>query len=71
LPVLELKFGEGSVSYRWKVDEAGFAMPVKVGDKDRWQVIKPTTEWQTMKTQLNKDKFEVATDLYFIDVSKS
>jgi aminopeptidase N len=71
LPVLELKFGEGSVSYRWKADEAGFAMPVKVGDKDRWQVIKPTTEWHTMKMQLEKDKFEVATDLYYIEVSKS
>lgn len=71
LPLLELKFAEGSVSYRWKVDEAGFAMPVRVGAKDRWQIITPTTEWQTMKTKLKKDEFDVATDLYFIEVSKS
>jgi len=71
LPVLELKFAAGEVSYRWKVDEAGFVMPVKVGKKDGWQTIQPTTEWQTMKTDLNKEQFEVATDLYLVDVSKS
>jgi aminopeptidase N len=72
LPVLELKFGkgEGTVAYRWKVDEPGFAMPVRVGIKDKWQTIQPTTEWQTMTTPLTKDQFMVATDLYFIDVNK-
>jgi hypothetical protein len=27
-------------------------------------------EWQTMKTPLTKDQFEVATDLYYVDVDK-
>src|SRR5258706_5600194 len=73
LPKLELKFdqGAGSVSYRWKVDEPGFAMPVRMGTKEHWQLIRPTVEWQTMKTALKKDEFAVATDLYFVDVSKS
>jgi len=73
IPKLELKFDEtaGAVSYRWKVDEAGFVMPVRVGTKDQWQIIEPTTEWQTMKTPLRKDTFAVATDLYFVEVSKS
>jgi aminopeptidase N len=72
LPVLELKFDEaaGTVSYRWKADEAGFAMPIKVGTKDNWQVVQPTAEWKTMKTPLKKDEFAVATDLYFVNVSK-
>jgi aminopeptidase N len=72
IPVLELKFGDtdGSVSYRWKADEPGFSMPVRVGTKDRWQLIKPTTQWQTMKTPLKKDDFKVATDLYYVDVKK-
>jgi aminopeptidase N len=70
LPVLELKFSEGSLEYRWKVDEAAFAMPVKVGRKEAWQLIKPTTEWQTMKTALKRDEFEVATDLYYVEVNK-
>lgn len=73
LPSLELKFDEtaGTVAYRWKVDEPKFNMPVRVGTKDHWQVIQATTEWQTMKTPLKKDQFEVATDLYFVTVSKS
>jgi aminopeptidase N len=72
LPILELKFDEqkGVVSYRWKADEPSFAMPLKVGTKDKWQVIQPTKEWQEMKTTLKKDQFAVATDLYYIAVSK-
>jgi aminopeptidase N len=72
IPTLELKFnaGEGTVSYRWKVDEQGFAMPISVGKKDIWQIIQATTEWQTMKTPLTKDDFAVATDLYYVNVDK-
>jgi aminopeptidase N len=72
LPVLELKFDEaaGAVSYRWKADETAFAMPVRVGASDHWEIVKPTAEWQTMKTPLKKDEFQVATDLYYVAVSK-
>jgi aminopeptidase N len=72
IPTLELKFDDskGTVSYRWKVDEAGFQMPVGVGQKDHWQIIKATTEWQTMPTSLKKDDFDVATDLYYVNVDK-
>ena len=59
------------VSYRWKADEKSFAMPVRVGSKDNWQVIQPTTDWQNMKTPLKKDQFEVATDLYYVVVNKT
>ena len=73
LPALELKFNEQShtVAYRWQADETGFAMPVRVGTKDNWQTIRPTTQWKQMKTDLKKDEFQVATDLYYIDVKKS
>jgi aminopeptidase N len=72
IPTLELKFDDaaGTVSYRWVADEKTFAMPVRVGLKEHWEVIHPTTEWQTMKTPLNRDTFDVATDLYYINVSK-
>jgi aminopeptidase N len=70
IPVLELRFGAGTVDYRWKVDEKGFAMPIKVGDPKSWQLIHPTAEWKTMPTSLDKDKFAVATDYYYVDVNK-
>jgi hypothetical protein len=67
-----LKFdeAEGSVSYRWRTEEKAFAMPVKVGNPDKWELIQPTSEWATMKAPLGKDKFEVATDLYYIEVDR-
>jgi aminopeptidase N len=72
LPTLELTFddAQGTVRYRWKADEPAFAMPVGVGTKDHSQIIRPTTEWQTMKTPLPRDRFEVATDLYYVNVAK-
>jgi hypothetical protein len=46
-------------------------MPVRVGRKGDWQLIYPTTtDWRTLDTLIAKDEFEVATDLYYIDVSK-
>jgi len=72
LPTLELKFddAQGAVSYRWKADEPAFQMPVRVGTKQHWEIIRPTAEWQTMKTSLNPDQFEVAADMYYVNVIK-
>ncbi len=72
IPTLELKFDEAkkSVAYRWKADEKGFAMPVSVGTKGNWRIIKPTTDWREMKTPLTKDDFMADTDLYYINVTK-
>jgi len=55
LPTLELKFDDaaGTVAYRWQADEPAFAMPVRVGSKDAWQIIQPTTvERKTLRTPL-------------------
>ena len=72
LPVLELRFDQAahSVSYRWVADAPGFAMPVRVGSKDHWQIIQPTAVWKTMQTPLTRNEFDVATDLYYIEVRK-
>jgi len=71
IPTLELTFDQAkqSVSYRWKADEANFAMPVRVGKRGAWQIVHPTAEWKTMKTEIPAAEFEVATDLYYVNVS--
>ena len=71
LPVLELTFDRaaGTVAYRWRADERGFAMPIRVGDPAKWQLIRPTTDWQVMPTTLTPEAFKVATDLYYVDVA--
>jgi len=72
IPRLELLFGEkpGMVMYKWDADEDDFAMPVKVGTADHWEIVHPTTKWQWMQTAVGKDDFKVATDLYYVDVNK-
>ena len=72
LPTLELVFNEneGTLAYRWKADERAFAMPIRAGRPSAWAILRPTTDWQVMKTPLKKDEFEVATDLYYVNVTK-
>jgi aminopeptidase N len=72
IPRLELLFGEapGMVMYKWDADEDDFAMPVRVGTPGHWQIIHPTTKWQWIETPLAKGDFQVATDLYYVDVNK-
>ncbi len=72
IPRLELLFGEapGMVMYKWRADEEDFAMPIRVGTPDHWQIIRPTTRWQSMQTPLSKDDFAVDTDHYYVDVNK-
>ena len=72
-PCLELNFDPANhtVMYKWQAEETGFNMPIKVGDPNHWQTIHPTTEWQVMKTTLTAEEFKVATDLFYVNVSKT
>jgi aminopeptidase N len=72
LPTLELAFDDkaGTLAYRWRADERRFAMPIKVGTPGEWDILRPTTDWQLMKAPMPKDHFEVATDLYYVNVVK-
>jgi aminopeptidase N len=72
IPRLEVLFGEepGMVLYKWRADEEKFDLPVRVGKPGDWQILHPTTKWQWMKTPLTKDEFQVATELYYVDVNK-
>jgi aminopeptidase N len=70
LPTLELAFNEkdGTVAYRWDAAERSFSMPIKVGKRTEWQTIVPTTDWAIMRSPVAKDEFEVATDLFYVNV---
>jgi aminopeptidase N len=73
IPTLELRFDPQAhtVAYRWQADEPAFAMPIKVGDRNHWQLITPVTiRWQTIRTPLDREQFDVATDLYYVNVRK-
>ncbi len=69
--MLELKFAPGTVSYRWDAEEPGFAMPIKVGDAGHWTVVSPvTSEWKEMPWPGAPGDFKVATDLYYVGVTR-
>lgn len=71
LPTLELAFDTpGTVRYRWRADEPAFNMPVLVGQKDAWTRIEPRAEWQSLPSAIAKDAFDVATDLFYVNVEK-
>jgi len=72
LPTLELAFNERdrTLAYRWKADERNFAMPIRVGREGAWRTIRPTTDWTVVPEPLGRDDFQVATDLYYVNVSK-
>jgi hypothetical protein len=46
-------------------------MPGRVGSLGARQTITPTTDWQRMPNTLAPDAFEVATDLYYVNVVTS
>jgi aminopeptidase N len=73
IPALELNFDEASqtVLYKWQAEEPGFAMPIQVGDPAHWQTIVPTTTWQSMPTKLGREQFQVNTELFYVNVSKT
>ncbi len=72
IPVLEYKIANGTLSYRWVTDVAGFDMPVKVTLKaDQYTLIKPTNDWKTIKVDasINADNFKADPNFY-INVKK-
>ena len=77
IPKLEVSYSDTTsngmfhLQFRWKADEAGFAMPVKIGTPGNWTIIQPTTQWQQMNLPIKMTDLEAATDLYYIDFSKS
>ena len=72
LPILELAVNqaEKTIAYRWRADERDFAMPIRVGRRETWQTIHPTRDWKVMPADAPLEQFEVATDLYYVDVVK-
>jgi aminopeptidase N len=73
IPTLELRFDDAAhtVSYRWQASEPDFAMPIRVGSSDNWQIVQPVTmEWKVLSTPIQKDDFKVATELYYVNVRR-
>jgi aminopeptidase N len=73
LPTLEVAFNEtdGTMAYRWKAEERGFDMPIRAGRNGALKILHPTTDWKLLKTEIKREDFAVATDLFYVNVSIS
>ncbi len=64
IPVLEVKKVNKGYAYKWNCDVKNFDMPIELETtKDKYQKLKPTDKWQTLKSA----SFKVRDD-YYIDV---
>lgn len=63
VPMLEYKFSENEISYRWTNIVDGFDMPVRISNSEVW--LFPTAEWKTekIKNELQKD-FKIDRNFY-------
>ncbi len=73
VPILQLTYDplQKRMSYRWKADEAGFAMPIRVGDPAHWTTVTPSTSRaQSVAWAGSLEAFQVAEDLYYVNVER-
>ncbi len=71
LPILQLKYHDEEVEYRWKADVLDFDMPVKVRSKGDIYFIYPTSEWQSDDLkETGREDWNIATDLFYIEVEE-
>jgi aminopeptidase N len=57
-----------TAKYKWEADAKNFRMPVKVMmSPDKFEFIKPTPEWQTVKLK-GMDDFKIATNLFLVNL---
>jgi hypothetical protein len=71
LPVLQVRFEEDTVSYRWRADVEDFDMPLKVRANGTVHTIHPTTEWQSETLDgARAGDWQPATDLFYIEVER-
>jgi aminopeptidase N len=64
IPILEYKFKNNSLSYRWTNNVAGFTIPIKVtlNGKEKW--LQPISEWKEAKLKSKDLKLQVNSDFY-------
>lgn len=71
LPVLQYKFSDDRVEFRWQADVSDFDMPVKIKTPDGLHFIHPTTEWQSDPLPgISPNNWQVATDLFYVDTEE-
>jgi len=65
VPTLEFGIEDGTLRYRWTDVVPGFDVPVEAMTGDRCVVLRPTTDWRSMPTDLGDPaQFDIDRDYY-------
>jgi aminopeptidase N len=75
IPVLEIKTEKKKkttvVQYRWNTDVTDFQMPLRLSGKNKTEsTITPSSKWQDLSADFNKEDLKMAKDLYYIEVKE-
>jgi hypothetical protein len=67
--VLQLKYNNNSIEYRWNSNISNFNMPVRAGFDGNNEFIYPTSTWQTVPIdpELIMD-WKVDSERFYIDI---
>jgi len=69
LPILQIKYGNDTVLYRWQANIDDFNMPIKAGMEGDFHFIYPKTEWQSEIIDTNFiENWIVDTNRFYIAV---
>jgi aminopeptidase N len=72
LPLLQVKFENNRVAFRWKAEVENFNMPVKVQSQSKAHFIFPTAQWKSESLRgAAKEDWQIATDLFYIEIDSS
>ena len=69
LPILQLKYEDDTVFYRWHANVNNFEMPIKAGIDGEFYFIYPTNDWQG--EQIGTDdisEWRIDTDRFYIEI---
>lgn len=67
IPVLQYRFNNGRLMYRWNQTVAGFEMPVRVQLNDSVRTIQPKEQWQQFSGTFQEEpRFQIDPNFYII-----
>ncbi len=69
LPILQLKYEDDRVSYRWQANVDDFDMPIKAGLEKDFYFIYPTKEWQSKQISTNDiSDWKADIDRFYVNI---
>ncbi len=69
LPILQLKYEDNIVFYKWQANVDNFDMPIKAGYERNFYFIYPTKDWQSELIGTDDiSEWKIDTDRFYVDV---